>query len=48
MKLYSIDWDNERHIIRRMQEQQEEDGRLALVGYIVFLALGFTLGVALF
>lgn len=41
------EYEDARHIMDCIDRQREEDNQLALIGYIVFLALGFALGVVL-
>jgi len=42
------EYEQAEQIIHRIEAQRDEDGQLALVGYILFLLLGFTLGALLF
>ena len=38
------EYENAKHIMDCIDRQREEDNQLALLGYVVFLLLGFTLG----
>ena len=41
------EYQNVKHIMDAINRQHEEDNQLALLGYVVFLLLGFTLGAIL-
>ena len=40
-------YEDARHIRDALARQREEDDRVALIGHVVFLLLGFTLGALL-